>query len=171
MPMWHRIKTLWGNLARRRRVEDDLDQEIGSYQAMLEDEKTRAGADPRVARREALLDLGGTEQIKEQVRDVRLGATLEQMATELRQSLRALRRNPALTVLGTLMLAMGMGASTVVFSIFYAVLVQPLPFRDSGRVVQLWETRQDRGWSQASFTEANFWDVRAQNHTFEDVAA
>ncbi|PYT30733.1 MAG: hypothetical protein DMG57_07380 [Acidobacteria bacterium] len=92
---------------RRRRVEEDLDQEIRSYQAMLGDEKTRAGADPHVARREAHLELGGSEQIKEKVRDVRLGATFGQMATELRQSLCALRRNPALTVLGTLTLAMG----------------------------------------------------------------
>jgi len=64
-----------------------------------------------------------------------------------------------------------MGVSTVVFSIFYAVLVQPLAFRDSVRLVQIWETRNDRGINQASFTEANFWDVRAQSQTFEDVAA
>ena len=65
-------------------------------------------------------------------------------------------------MLAILMLALGMGASTVVFSIFYAALVQPLPFRDTERVVQIWETRHDRGFNQASFTEANFWDVRAQ---------
>src|SRR5947208_1995918 len=107
MPLWQRIETLWRNLARRRRVEEDLDEEIRSYEAMLEDEKTGTGENPRVARREALLALGGAEQIKEQVREVRLGAALGQMAAELRQSLRALRRNPALTVLGTVMLAMG----------------------------------------------------------------
>jgi hypothetical protein len=84
MPLWHRIKSLWQNLAGRQRVEQELDAEIRSYQAMLEDEKTRAGAHPPAARREALLDLGGAEQIKEQVRDVRAGATLEAMAVESR---------------------------------------------------------------------------------------
>src|SRR5258707_210171 len=118
MPFLHRIKTLWRNLKRRQRVEEELDEEIRSYQAMLEDEKTRAGANPPAARREALLELGGAEQIKEQVRDVRLGSTLDSIGAELRQSLRGLRRNPALTAMGAIMLALGMGASTVVFSIF-----------------------------------------------------
>src|SRR5579863_2671460 len=171
MPLWHRIKTLWRNLARSRRVEEDLNEEIRSYQAMLEDEKTWAGANPLAPRREVALELGGAEQIKEQARDIRLGSTLESIVVELRQSLRALRRNPALTVLGTSMLAMGMGASTVMFGIFYAVLVQPLPFREADRVVQLWETRHDRGFNKTSFTQANFWDVRAQNHTFDEIAA
>ena len=171
MPFLHRIKTLWRNLTRRQRVEEELDEEIRSYQAMLEDEKTRAGANPPAAHREALLELGGAEQIKEQVRDVRLGSTLDSIGAELRQSLRGLRRNPALTAVGAIMLALGMGASTVVLSIFYAALVQPLPFRGVDRVVQLYETRRDRGIDQASFTEANFWDVRAQSRAFEEVGS
>jgi putative ABC transport system permease protein len=163
MPLWHRIKSLWRNVARRPRIEVELDAEIRSYQTLLEDKG--------LSRREALLELGGAEQIKEQVRDVRAGATLAAMGAELRQSLRGLRRNPGLTVLGTAMLALGIGASTLVFSIFRAALLQPLPFRDAARVVQLWETRLDRGFDKTSFTEANFWDVRALNHSFAEVAA
>ena len=171
MQLWQRIRTLWRNLARKQRVDQELDEEIRSYQAMLEDEKTRAGAGPVQARREALLDIGGAEQVKEQVRDVRLGASLDSLAAEFRQSLRGLRRNPVLTVLGGLMLSLGMGASIVVFSVFHASLLQPLPFRDTDRVVQLWETRHSRGIDKADFSEANFWDVRAQNHSFGEVAA
>ena len=132
MPIWHRLKTLGRNLARKQVVEDDLADEIRSYQGMLEDEKAGAGAEPSLARREALLETGGAEQIKENVRDVRLGATLEAIAAEIRQSFRGLRRNPGMTILGTGMLALGMGASTVVFSIFYAALVQCL-FRFANR--------------------------------------
>ena len=171
MPLWHRLKTLWRNLAQRQKVEDDLADEIRSFQGMLEDEKARGGADRNAARREALLELGGAEQIKENVRDARVGVTLEAMAAELRHSLRGLRRNPSLTVLGALMLALGMGASTVVFSIFYAALVQPLPFRDARQVVELSESRLSRNIKQAAFSEANFWDVRRRNHAFEGVAA
>ena len=69
------------------------------------------------------------------------------------------------------MLALGIGASTVVFSIFYAALVQPLPFRDPDRLVELRESRLARGIDVAAFSEANFWDVRAQNHSFKEVAA
>lgn len=171
MSWWHRIHALWRNLTRRRQVEENLDEEIRSYQAMLEDEKIRAGASPGVARREALLELGGAEQVKESVRDVRFGAALDSIGAELRQSLRALRRNPSLTVVGSLMLALGMGASTVVFSVFYAALVEALPFRELDRVVQITETRRDRGLANFSFMEANFWDLRAQNHAFEELAA
>src|SRR5471030_896497 len=106
MLLWHRIQTLWRNLARKRRVEQELDEEIHSYQAMLEDQKTRAGANPREARREALLELGGAERIKEGVRDIRLGSALDSIGAELRQSLRGLGRNPALTVVGAVMLAL-----------------------------------------------------------------
>src|SRR5258706_13122908 len=145
MPMWHRLKTLLRNLARKRMVEEDLDDEIRSYREILEDEKVRTGDDPSAARREALLELGGAEQIKEEVRDIRLGGTLEAIGAELQQSFRGLRRNPGLTLLGTAMLGLGMGASILVFSIFQAALLKPLPFRDPDRVVQLWETRDDRG--------------------------
>ena len=171
MPLWPHIQSLWRNLTQKRRVEADLDEEIRSYQGMLEDERASAGATPGAARRQALLEFGGADQVKEQVRDIRFGAALDSVAAELRQTLRGLLRNPALALTGTAMLALGMGASIVVFSIFYAALVQPLPFRDSGRLMQIFESRKDRGFNRSSFTEANFWDVRAQNHSFEDLGA
>lgn len=170
MPIFHRLNTLWRNLFRKKRVEADLENEIGAYRELLEDEKAKAGAAADAARREALLELGGAEQIKERVREIRLGASLYGLAAEVRQSLRGLRRNPSLTILGTAMLALGTGASIAVFSIFQSALLKPLPFRDVDRVVNLWETRNDRGIDQAAFSDANFWDVRAQAHAFEDVA-
>jgi hypothetical protein len=102
---------------------------------------------------------------------IHLGVTLQNIWTEVCQSARGLRRNPGLTVLGALMLALGMGASIAMVSIVQAALLKPLPFRNSGSIVELWETRRDRGIDQASFSEANFWDVRAQNRSFEELAA
>jgi len=169
MPL-ERLKWLWRNLARRARVEHDLAAEIDSYRQMLEDENLGAGADPRSARRDALCELGGAAQIQEQVRDVRSGASLAAIGAELRQSLRGLRRNPSLSILGVLMLALGIGASTVVFSIFHAALMEAMPFRDSARLVELSETRRGAGFDRASFTEANFWDLRSMNRAFQEVA-
>lgn len=171
MQVWHRIGLLWRNLARRQRVDQDLDEEIRSYREMLEDENLQAGADPQTARRMAMLETGGATLIKEQVNDVRIGNTVATMAAELRQAVRGLRRNPTLTVFATAMLALGIGASTTVFSIFQATLLQPLPFRDAERLVQLWETRLARGIDMASFAEANFWDLRDANRSFTDMAA
>jgi putative ABC transport system permease protein len=169
--MWHRLKTLWHNLRHKDSVDDDLAQELHSYQTMLADEKSRAGIDPSAALRAARLEMEGLEQIKENVRDVRLGVTIETFFSEIRQSLRGLSRNKGLSILCVAMLALGIGASTVIFSIFYAALVQPLPFRDPDHLVELRESRLSRGIDVASFAEANFWDVRAQNHAFQEVAA
>src|SRR5215831_7043640 len=145
MLYWHRLKALWRNLTRTQKVDDDLDAEIRSYQQMLEDEKTRDGAPPATAQREALIELGGAQQIKEGVRDIRRGAVLEGIWTELRQSLRGLRRNPGVSTVVVGVLALGMAASTVVFSIFQSALLKPLPFRNPERLVQITETRLERG--------------------------
>jgi putative ABC transport system permease protein len=170
MRFWRRLNALWRNFARKQKVEADLEAELRSYQGMLEDEKAAEGASRDQARREAILELGGAEQIKEGVRDIRFGTRLEAIGTELRQSLRGLRRNAGLSTVVVAVLALGMGASTVVFSIFQSAL-KPLPFRDAERAVQLVETRLDRGMNEIDFSQANFWDVRAQNHSFEEVAA
>jgi len=171
MPLIRRIQALFRNIMQRRSVENELSDEIRSYRELLEEQKIRAGADPIAARREAALEVGAAEKVKEEVREVRKGAALDTLYSEVRQSLRGLRRNPSLTVIGTGMLALGMGASIVVFSIFQSALLKPLPFRDTDRLLSVWETRLDRGLDQNAFSEANFWDVRSYNHSFSEVAA
>jgi len=171
MALWPKLNSLWRSLMERQKVEDDLTNEIRSYCELLEQQKIREGVDPVTARREASIELGGAEKLKEEVRNVRRGAAFDVLGAELRQSLRGLRRNPSLAVLGTTMLSLGMGASIVVFSIFQSALLKPLPFRDSNRLLAIWETRLDRGIDQASFSEANFWDVRSYNHSFSEVGA
>ncbi len=171
MTLWRRLKTTWRNLSHPQKADGDLDDELRSYQELLEDEKKQAGLSVDQARREAKLEVGSASLLQEQVRDIRLGVTLGNIAAEVRQSFRSLGRNPGLAITGTLMLAVGMGASTVVFSIFHAALIRPLPFRDPARLVELHETRLNRGIDQASFSEANFWDLRSLNHSFEEMAA
>src|SRR5579884_1710545 len=166
-----RLKALWQNLFRRREVEQDLSDEMNSFKQMLTDENTRRGLSAGEARREARLEIGGAEQVKEAVRDVRTGSLFNNLAAEMRQTLRALRRNPGLTWLSIAMLALGIGGSVSVFSIFYSALLRPLPFAEPDRLVELHETRLARGVDHAAFSEANFWDVRAQNHVFTDIAA
>jgi len=167
----HYLKSIWRNLFHKQAVESTLDEEIRSYLQLLVDEKIAAGADSETARRQAAIELGAIEMIKEQVRDVRRGALLEGLFTELRQSIRALRHNPAMAAMCALMLALGIGASTTIFSVFEAALLRRLPFRDSGRLVELMETRLDRGMSEVAFSEADFWDLHDRAKSFERVAA
>src|SRR5215469_10484347 len=105
-----RLRIIWRNLFRKDTVDRLLADEIRSYWQLLEDEKLAAGADSEVARREITIELGAIDVIQEQVRDVRQGAWLEGFWAELRQSMRALRRNPAMTAMCALMLALGIGA-------------------------------------------------------------
>lgn len=163
--------TVWRNLFHKYAVDKSLDEEICSYRQLLEDEKIAAGADSGTARREAAIELGAIEMIKEQVRDVRRGALLEGLWSELRQSIRALRRNPGMAAMCILMLALGIGASTTIFSVFEAVLLRPLPFRNADRLVEVAETRLDRGIDEMNFSEANFWDLHDRTKSFESVAA
>src|SRR5215831_4586057 len=93
------------------------------------------------------------------------------LVLDFRQAVRAMKKNPAFTCLAIVMLAVGIGATTAMFSVFYAVLLQPLPFSEPERLVQVWETRLQHNWRQVSFAEGNFWDIRARNHSFDEMAA
>jgi putative ABC transport system permease protein len=165
----HWLKATWRNLFRRELVDSDLDEELRSYRQLIENEKIQSGADSATARREAAIEIGGLEMIKEEVRDIRRGSSLAAFGKELRQSLRSLRRNPGMTAMAVLMLALGIGASSTIFSVFETVLLRPLPFRDPGRLVELVSTWRELGMNEVAFSEANFWDLRARNRSFERV--
>ncbi|HZD95226.1 MAG TPA: ABC transporter permease, partial [Candidatus Sulfotelmatobacter sp.] len=90
---------------------------------------------------------------------------------DFRQALRNMRKNVGSTFLAVLMLAVGIGGTSAIFSVFYSVLIEPLPFPEPSRLVAIWESRIKNQWNQASFTEANFWDIQAQNRTFTGIAA
>jgi putative ABC transport system permease protein len=89
---------------------------------------------------------------------------------DFRQAIRNMRKSLGSTLLAVLMLAVGIGATSAIFSVFYSVLIEPLPFPESSRLVQLWESRVKNQWNQATFTEANFWDIQERNRTFEGIA-
>ena len=156
---------------RRRSVEAELDDELRFHLEQEVEKLMRSGLSREEASRRARRALGGLDQVKEECRDARGVSILETAMQDIRHGMRGLRRNPGLAILATLTLSLGMAASTLMFSIFQATLLRPMPFRDADRVAQLWETRLDRGMNRISFTEANFWDLRAQNHSFEEVAA
>jgi putative ABC transport system permease protein len=97
--------------------------------------------------------------------------SLDMLAQDLRYGWRMLRRNPGFTCVATLTLALGIGATTAIFSIANAVLWRGLPYRDAASLVQLWETNPDRNWTDAECAPANVADWRRENRSFQDLAA
>src|SRR5262245_33413240 len=97
--------------------------------------------------------------------------SLDTVMQDIRYGCRMLRRNSAFALVASLTLALGIGATTAIFSIVNAVLWRDLPYRDAARLVQLWETNPDRNWTDAECAPANVADWRRENQSFEDMAA
>ena len=160
-----RLSSAFRNLFHSKRVEDDLDAELRGYVELVAAEKARGDLTSAEARREALIEVGGIEQVKEEVRDVRTGAPLDVFVRDLRYGARSLLHTPAFTVAAVLALALGIGATTAILSVVNGVLLRPLPYADSDRLVVL--LHNDRN----PVSPANMLDWRAQTRSFTDLAA
>src|ERR1700760_1891125 len=122
------------------KVEAELAREIGAHLSLLEDEYLRQGMTPEEARRAARLAYGGVEQAKQLHRDERAFQGLDQILRDTRYTFRQLGRSPGFAVTAILMLALGIGATTAIFSIVEGVLLRPLPFPDPDKLVVLGDT-------------------------------
>ena len=131
------LATLFRNLSRHGAVERDLDEEVHAHFELLVDEYRATGMEDAAARRAARLELGGTGQVKDAVRDVRRGIWLEHFWQDLRYALRIFRRSPGFAAMAVVSLAVGIAAATGLFSIVNAALLNPFPFADINRIVRL----------------------------------
>lgn len=123
-----RGRSLLRNLFRRRRVNEQLDDEVRAYVEMLAEQREAAGVTRREAWRSAQAEVGGIEQVKQSVRDSRTGAGLEQIAQDVRFGLRQLRRSPGYTATALITLALSIGVNTAIFSVVNALVVKSLPY-------------------------------------------
>ena len=123
----------------RGREESEMDEELRFHIERDAQERVRRGESPAAARREATLAFGGVERYKEHVRDARGTRPFEELTADIRYALRGLRRNPGFTLTGILVLGIGIGATTLVYSIVHSVLLAGLPYPEPDRLVRVVE--------------------------------
>jgi putative ABC transport system permease protein len=165
-----KLRRLWQNLFEKQRVERDLDDETSAYLEGLVEEKIRRGVSAAEARRQARLEMGGVEQVKESVRDVRTGILLDTLWQDLRFAARVLRKAPGFTLAAVFVLALGIGANTAIFSLVYGVLYRPLPYPGADRVAVVYMHFVPQNNPRGNLSPADYFDWKARNHAFEDVA-
>ncbi|HVX38243.1 MAG TPA: ADOP family duplicated permease [Gemmatimonadaceae bacterium] len=165
-----RLRNLRWNLLHRSQVEQALDQELDAYVELLAGEYERSGMSAADARRRALVETGGLEQVKEQARDAWVGAGIANAARELRDALRSLRRSPGFLAIAIATLGLGIGGATAVFTIIDASLPRSLPsVREPDRLVTLEPTQGDTLLYDFGYPE--FVDFRDQTTALSGLAA
>jgi len=159
------------NLFRRARVERELADEIDQSVEHLVEENVAHGLSPDDARRAARLTIGGPDQVKDHVRDVRAGAWLDALRLDVRFAVRTFRHRPGFATIAVLTLGVGMGATTAIFSLIDSVLLKPLPFHEPDRLTMVWEVRPRFNQPRIETAPMNYLDWQQQVSAFESLGA
>lgn len=168
-----KLRSFLRNFFSPREAETDLDQELHSHLDLLTQEKIRAGMSPDDAQRAARIELGGIEQVKEQVREERIGNWLQSIISDCRFALRQLRKSPAFTVIAVLTLALGLSVIATMFSFVSAFVLQRPPGGQPDRVAVITSVSPTEDFQSDAIPVSvpNFLAWREANHSFADMAA
>src|SRR5580658_3407288 len=151
-------------------VDQEVEHELDNHLAMLTEENLWRGMAPEEAKRAARIRLGGETQLKETNRELHGLPFLETFLRDTRFALRMLRKNPGFTAVAVLTLALGIGANTAIFSVVYAVLLKPLPFRNPDQLFTAFQANTQQAIAETGCSYPNFEEWRAQNHVFSELA-
>src|ERR1700733_5573310 len=154
-------------LFRRERGSREFAEEMESHILAHVDDNLRLGMSGEEARRQALIKLGGMQQLKENYQERRSLPVLETLWSDIRFGLRMLRKNPGFAAVALATLALEIGGNTAIFSIVNGVLLNPLPFPQPDRLVTLHESKPN--FENGSISYPNFIDWRNENRTFSSI--
>jgi len=166
----------WLRFFRRRRADAELQEEIEGFLAEEAADNIARGLTPGEARRIAIIKLGNPRSVREALWRQNTVSLLDTLGRDLRYAFRTLARTPRFSLIAITVMALCIGATTSLFTVVRSVLLRPLPFRDPGRLVMLYEHFRDARSNQGGFkynlvAPADFHDWRTQTHGFEDMAA
>src|SRR5258708_6439605 len=156
------------NLFSSSSLDRDLDAEMAAHLQFAIEDNLKRGMSQQEAQRQAHISFGGPQQAKENHRESRGLPLLESLLQDLRFALRLFRKAPSFSVSAILTLALGIGATTAIFSVVYGVLLHPLPYPQPDRIARLWE--QGAAGNRMNFADPNFEDIRSQNKSLLAVA-
>ena len=168
-----RIRTVLSRFAAlfgKQKRDADLDEELRSHIDFAVEENLKRGMSMKDARTAALKEFGGMTQTKETYRVLRGLPILETLANDLRFGLRQLVKSPAFALTAILTLALGIGATTAIFSVVKAVLLAPLPYNNPGRIVAVWTANAAQGGQPLPSTAGDFAIWKQRSGVFEDLA-
>ena len=155
-------------LLHKKARERKLDSELRFHLEQRIQDKVAGGMNPGEARRQAAIEFGGLEQIKELCREAQSGRWLETTLQDLRFGIRTLRRTPGFTIAALATIGIGIGANSAIFSFFDAALLRPPSFSEANRIVTLFERSPQGSWGPTS--TPSYLDWAKQNTTFENMA-
>jgi putative ABC transport system permease protein len=170
MRWWNVLRARLRALFGRDAVIGDIDEELRAHVDMLTEENLRRGMAPAEARAAALREFGNPARVRDTAYDVRGGGMLEILWQDLRFGGRMLRKHPGVTLSAVLTMALGIGATSAVFSIVNPLLLRPLPFRDPDRLITIYETCLPK-FPRFSVSPGNYYAWREQSPAFAGMAA
>src|SRR5262245_12194730 len=168
---WRALLIRLFNMARPSRNERELDEELQSVIELHTEANIQSGMSFEEARRAALVKFGGLDAAKEAWREGERLPFLEVMMRDARYAIRLIRKNPVLAVAVVLVLAVGIGGSIAIFSIVNAVLLKPLPYADSGRLMLLWGNVQRAALERRGASMPDYFDWSDATKSFDGLAA
>ena len=156
------------NFSDKQKREQELDEEIGSHLRMAERDRMERGATPDEAYYAARREMGNVSLIKEVTRGMWGTNWMHTLLQDLRYGVRMLRRNQGFTLIAVFTLALGISATTAIFSVVYGVLLRPLPYYRPQQLAQVWE--KEKNGQSSSLADPNFQDLRTQNRSLQGLA-
>lgn len=171
MSVWSDWSERVRSLVFRRRDERELDEELRFHVDMEAAARTRGGLDPAEARRRSAAAFGGVERIKEDVRDARGVRGATDFGGDVRYALRTLRSRPGFTLVAVATIALGIAATTAVFSTFDTVILRPLPYQNPGQLVRLYQHSDDDPAGRNVVTPVHFLVYQQRVSSLQSLAA